>query len=319
VFAQLGSPEQVTILYTIGEHHVNPVLRGEKRPSKLREVADLPLERRNTGSKALGQFLAAKRLAQGISYRELAAKIGKAPSTIQSWEQAKRMPSMDDLFVLAEVFGVDPSELMALAVPPVRELEKRLEAAEDRYRKAVREAKETKGTSAPKPRLTLLEAGREAAFLRNLVAKRKKLGLPSRLPPRAVPLYDLKSVPLVGSIRAGSPRLAVEEALGYTGIPHDVEVDYALTVDGDSMVGAGIAPGDIVWVKQSRTAGHGDTVVALLGGEEVTIKHLLKENGRYILRANNPDREYPDIPLGPEDRIIGVVERVVKRPGPPPR
>ena len=98
-----------------------------------------------------------------------------------------------------------------------------------------------------------------------------------------------------------------------------VEVDYALTVEGDSMVGAGIAPGDVVWVKQAERAEPGETVVALLGGEEVTIKHLVKEDGRYLLRANNPERDYPDVPLGPQDRIIGVVRRVVKRPGPPPK
>jgi repressor LexA len=85
------------------------------------------------------------------------------------------------------------------------------------------------------------------------------------------------------------------------------------------MVGAGIAPGDGVWVRQADTAQPGETVVALLAGEEVTVKHLVKENGRYLLRANNPEHSYPDLPLGPEHRIIGVVQRIVKRPGPPPR
>ncbi|MEW6447410.1 MAG: S24 family peptidase [Bacillota bacterium] len=276
-------------------------------------------ERKNTGSIALGRLLAAKRLSSGMSYRELSAKIGKAPSTIQSWEQAKRMPDIDDLFVLAEVFDTDLNELVTLAVPPAKELERRLAAAEDRYRKAAREAsrKAEAGDSGAGP--ALLAARREIAFLRNLITHRKKQDQPHRLPPRAVPLYDLKRVPVIGSIRAGQPRLAFEEALGYTGVPHDVSVDYALTVDGDSMVGAGIAPGDIVWVKRADSGSPGDTVVALLEGREVTVKHLLKEGGRYILRANNPDREYPDIPLGPEDRIIGIVQRVVKRPAPPPR
>lgn len=85
------------------------------------------------------------------------------------------------------------------------------------------------------------------------------------------------------------------------------------------MIGAGISPGDVVWVKQTEAANHGDTVVALLAGQEVTIKHLVKEGDRYFLRANNPERPYPDIPLGPEDRILGVVQRIVKRLGPPPR
>lgn len=199
---------------------------------------------------------------------------------------------------------------MDLAAPPVKELERRLAEAEARYKRLLREA--------PPSGAALVGARREVAFLRSLLAGRKEREGRLRLPPRAVPLYDLKTVPVVGGVPAGRPRLALEEALGYTGVPHDVDVDYALTVEGDSMVGAGIAPGDVVWVKQADSAAPGETVVALLGGEEVTIKHLVKEGGRYLLRANNPDRDYPDIPLGPGDRIIGVVRRVVKRPGPPP-
>lgn len=267
--------------------------------------------RKDTGSAALGQYLAAKRLSAGLSYRGFGEKIGKAPSTVQAWEQGKRMPGVDDLFALAHVLGVDLGELVELAAPPVKELERRLAGAEAKYRRLLREA--------PASGAAVVEACREVAFLQSLLAGRREQEGRLRLPPRAVPLYDLKRVPVVGGIRAGRPRLAVEEALGYTGIPHDVDVDYALTVEGDSMVGAGIAPGDVVWVRQADHAVPGDTVVALLGGEEVTVKHLVKEGGYFLLRANNPEREYPDIPLGPEDRIIGVVRRVVKRPGPPPK
>ncbi|MEW6446580.1 MAG: S24 family peptidase [Bacillota bacterium] len=63
----------------------------------------------------------------------------------------------------------------------------------------------------------------------------------------------------------------------------------------------------------------GETVVALPGGEEVTIKYLTKEGSHYVLQANNPEHDYPDIPLDPEDRIIGVVRRVLRRPGPLPK
>ncbi|MBC7347011.1 MAG: helix-turn-helix domain-containing protein [Clostridia bacterium] len=273
--------------------------------------------RKNTGSAALGQYLGAKRLALGLSYRELAQKVGKAPSTIQAWEQGKRMPGLDDLFVLAHALHTELGELVDLAATPVRELEKRLAAAQERQKKALQAAR--RGGTAGRATRAAQEAAREVAFLQNLLAQRQKQQDRPRLPQRVVPLYDLKSVPLLGRIRAGRPHLAVEEAVGYTGVPHDVDVDYALTVEGDSMVGAGIAPGDVVWVKQAETANHGETVVALLRGEEVTVKHLIKEGERYFLRANNPTRAYPDLPLGPEDRIIGVVQRVVKKPGPPPR
>ncbi|RJX20098.1 MAG: XRE family transcriptional regulator [Ammonifex sp.] len=273
--------------------------------------------RKDTGSTALGQYLASKRLASGMSYRELAGKVGKAPSTIQSWEQGKRLPDLDDLFVLANVLEAELNELINLAAAPLRDLEKRLAAAEDRHRKALREA--SRAGAGARERLAAVEADREVAFLRNLIAQREKQERQSRSPSGVVPLYDLRRVPVMGGIRAGQPRLAVEEEPDYTGVPRDVDVDYALTVEGDSMVGAGIAPGDVVWVKRADFANHGNTVVALLEGREVTIKHLVREEESYVLRANNSDREYPDIYLGPEDRIIGVVQRVVKRPGPPPR
>jgi repressor LexA len=252
-----------------------------------------------------------------MSFRELAGKIGKAPSTIQSWEQGKRLPDLDDLFVLANVLEAELNELISLAAAPLKDLEKRLAAAEDRERKASREASRT-GAGAGE-RLAAVEAGREAAFLRNLIAQRQKQERRTRSPKGIVPLYDLKRVPVMGEIRAGQPRLTLEGEPDYTGVPRDVDVDYALTVEGDSMIGAGIAPGDVVWVRRADFANHGSAVVALLEGREVTIKHLVKEEKHYVLRANNPGRDYPDIFLGPEDRIIGVVQRVVKRPGPPPR
>lgn len=234
------------------------------------------------------------------------------------------MPSLDDLFVLSAVFNTDLEDLISLAATPLGELEKRLSDAHERYKKALRAPGQStrKRVTPYKSSLTGVKTQailREITFLNNLIAQRKRLGEKSRFPTRAVPLYDLRKVPVVGAIRAGQPRLAVEDALGYTGVPEDLDVDYALVVEGDSMVGAGIASGDVVWVKQASAGRPGDTVVALLAGEEVTVKHLVIEDGRHVLRANNPNLGYPDIPLGPEDRIIGVVQRVVKRPGPPPR
>jgi repressor LexA len=273
--------------------------------------------RKDTGSAALGQYLAAKRLSGGLSYRELAARIGKAPSTVQAWEQGKRMPGLDDLFVLANVFDADLDELITLAATPLKDLERRLAAAEERYNKARRQASRPHGAADPERALT--ETRREMAFLENLIAQRKKRERLTKPPLRMASPYDFKKVPAFGAIRAGQPRLAVEEVAEYADVPRDADVDYSLTVDGDSMVGAGIAPGDVVWVKQADFADPGDTVVALLEDGEVTVKHLIRENGRYLLRANNADRDYPDMALGPGDRIIGVVQRIIKRPGPPPK
>lgn len=272
--------------------------------------------RKNTGSIALGKYLAARRTSASLSLRQMADLTGKAPSTIQAWEQGKRMPDLDDLFALSHVLNADVGELIMLAATPVKELEKRAAEAEARYKRLLKEAS---GKPDAKRNRALKEASREVAFLRNLIGARRKHEHAPGISPLLEPLYHTKRVPVLGAIAAGKPRLAVEEVSEYVTVPRDLEVDYALRVEGDSMVGAGIDPGDIVWVKQSDFAEPGQTIVALLGGEEVTIKHLVKEGGQYLLRANNPDRDYPDIPLGPRDTIIGIVQRVIKRPGPPPR
>ena len=264
----------------------------------------MPIERRDTGSVALGQYLAAQRLARGLSFRQMGARIGRAPSTIQSWELGKRLPGLDELHVLANVLEIDVRELIALATTPVKVLEKQLKTAEERYRKLSHD----KAGSAQRTVVS-----REVVFLRNLIAGKQK---EESAPPGAT---SLRAVPVAGEIRAGRYRVVDEDIQGYTGVPSGLEVDYALTVEGDSMVGAGIMPGDQVLVRKSGLAEPGRTVVALLGGQEVTVKHLVQENGRLVLRANNPDRDYPDIPLGAGDLILGVVHRVVRRPGPPPK
>ncbi|MDI6632532.1 MAG: hypothetical protein QME13_08870 [Thermoanaerobacteraceae bacterium] len=50
---------------------------------------------------------------------------------------------------------------------------------------------------------------------------------------------------------------------------------------------------------------------------EIAVERLVREGGRYLLRANNPWRDYPDIPVSPKDGIIEVVRRIVKRPRTP--
>lgn len=266
----------------------------------------------DTGSTVLGKYLMARRLSRNMTLQEMGEQVGKAASTIQSWELGKRMPGLDDLFVLANVLEVDVGELILLAGTPIRELEKRLAEAERRYKQVLREAARRADTGVQRQ---LTEAGREVSFLRNLVAARK------RYQEKPLPLEPVRKirVPILGTIAAGRPRLAVEDGEEYVEVPQDEDVSYALRVEGDSMVGAGIDPGDIVWIATGLSPEPGDAVAALLNGEEVTVKHFIVEDGRLLLRANNPYRNHPDIPLGPEDRIIGVVEKVIKRPGPPPR
>ncbi|MDI3298538.1 MAG: S24 family peptidase [Bacillota bacterium] len=275
-----------------------------------------------TGSAALGRVLAALRLSRGLSLRELGRRIGKAASTIQAWEQGRRMPGLDDLMVLAHELGYDLEELVRLAAAPGRQLKRELAAA----RRELRQLERQPGQPDPQQESAgrrRIELGRRLAFLERLLAASEgRPGggtLAGGLDPGRLGALPTRRLPVAGEIAAGQPRFALEEVSEFVDVPRGVGATYALRVVGDSMVGAGIDPGDLVLVRAQEAAEPGEVVVALVGGQEVTVKHLLRENGRYFLRANNPERHYPDIPLGPEDRLLGVVERVLKRPGPPPK
>lgn len=96
-------------------------------------------------------------------------------------------------------------------------------------------------------------------------------------------------VPLLGTITAGSPILAVEEIEEY--IPFktsygDARDLFALHVRGESMINAGILDGDIIVAKRTGTANNGEIVVALIE-DEATVKRFYKENGQYRLQPEN--------------------------------
>jgi len=120
--------------------------------------------------------------------------------------------------------------------------------------------------------------------------------------PRAIEIIDdefnltrreLVNVPIVGSISAGQPILAVENIESYFPIPSEYmpnEETFMLKVKGDSMINAGIHNGDLILVQKQSHARNGDYVVALIG-DEVTVKTFYKENGYYRLQPENDSME----------------------------
>lgn len=127
-------------------------------------------------------------------------------------------------------------------------------------------------------------------------------------------VWDLFGIPILGRVPAGIPRLAEAEFQGTLG-PEDLyptgEGLFALEVQGESMVGEGIRPGDIVIIREDVEAKIGDIVVALVEDydEEATVKRLAKRNGEYYLDPANP--AYEPIRLN-GGRIIGRVIRVIR-------
>ena len=117
-------------------------------------------------------------------------------------------------------------------------------------------------------------------------------------------------VPIVGNVAAGSPILAEECIEDY--LPFDAggrEGEYfALRVRGESMLNAGILPGDLVVVHSQPTARHGEIVVAMIE-DEATVKRLSLRNGQTWLLPENDDYSPID---GTYARILGKVAAVVR-------
>ena len=116
-------------------------------------------------------------------------------------------------------------------------------------------------------------------------------------------------VPLLGRVQAGGLQVAIEECEGYLPVHRSGSEElFGLRVQGESMTGAGILPGDIVIVRQQAEAASGDIVVALVG-DEATIKKLRLRRNRIELHAENPAFA-PIIPRDDECTLLGKVVEV---------
>ncbi len=109
---------------------------------------------------------------------------------------------------------------------------------------------------------------------------------------RAISLTDTPefvSVPLVGTVTAGQPILAVENLDGYYPLPPEFVGDgtcFLLQVKGESMIDAGILNGDKIICEKAETADNGDIVVAMIE-DSATVKRFFRRNGKIILHPEN--------------------------------
>lgn len=134
--------------------------------------------------------------------------------------------------------------------------------------------------------------------------------------PRAIEILDddmfnlsrreLVNVPIIGTVTAGQPILAVENIEGYFPVPPEYlhnHQTFMLKVKGESMINAGILDGDMVLVEEAKTASDNDIVVALLE-DSATVKRYFKENGHYRLQ---PENDYMEPIIVDDLSIVGKV------------
>ena len=134
--------------------------------------------------------------------------------------------------------------------------------------------------------------------------------------PRAIEICDdnfqmvrteMASLPVIGTVAAGTPILAEENIDSYFPVPAEIVPNgapsFVLKVKGDSMINAGIFNGDQIFVQQCNTAKNGDTIVALID-DSATVKTFYKEKDHIRLQPENDDMD----PIIVDDcQILGKV------------
>ncbi len=144
---------------------------------------------------------------------------------------------------------------------------------------------------------------REGLITRNPGSSRS-IALVGRIESRSVTL------PLVGTVRAGLPQLAVEEVEAHVAVDASLvksKDSFLLRVKGDSMVEAHIVEGDLAVVRPQATAGNGEIVVALIDGE-ATLKRFFHEGDHIRLQPENANLEPIIVTADSQDvTILGKV------------
>jgi repressor LexA len=122
-------------------------------------------------------------------------------------------------------------------------------------------------------------------------------------------------LPLYGKIAAGTPIEALRDNSNAVDVPANLVgrgENYALTVEGDSMVDAGIHDGDMVVIERCETAENGTIVVALIDNSEVTLKRLRRKGDSIALEPANPahkTRIFGPDRVRIQGRLVGLMRR----------
>jgi repressor LexA len=177
----------------------------------------------------------------------------------------------------------------------------------------------------------LISALEERGFIRRLANRARALEVirePDTASPRSAPrapaaaprkpapepANDVIEIPLHGRIAAGAPIEALEVG---TMLPVPAALlgpgeHYALEVSGDSMIEAGILDGDLALIRRTEVARDGEIVVALVRGEEATLKYLRRERGMVRLDPANAAYD-PQIYASGDVQIQGKLAGLLRR------
>lgn len=270
-----------------------------------------------------GARLKAARTKRGLTLQALAEQTGYSASSINNVENGHDQPGRRLVLAAVAALGINENWLltgtgeMFEGAEAKAALQQRREArsrAISRIQSAIRESGPTITLNDPEDRsarlLTFHEATKnDFGLLQSMLDAASRHFSDQRGIIQLPPGRRLK--PLFGRIPAGPPREAIQEASEFVMVPDELAqtCDYALRVDGDSMTGRELQPGDIVLMAlpERREPRVGDVVAALVDETEVTLKtYAGAENGHVKLRAENP-RHNPEIIPRTQLQVQGVM------------
>lgn len=113
----------------------------------------------------------------------------------------------------------------------------------------------------------------------------------------------VKTIPLFTEISCGKPIYADENVRCYVPVGEEIEADFCIIANGDSMTGARINDGDVVFIQESTHINNGDIAAIWIDGDGATLKRIYIQDGTLSLIAENP--KYPPM-VYPEERAHEV-------------
>ena len=126
------------------------------------------------------------------------------------------------------------------------------------------------------------------------------------LPANVSRIEPMQKIPLVGQIACGMPILAEQNVEDFVDLPGHIRADFALTCKGESMIGAGIRTGDIVYIRKQEEVENGQIAAVMVGGDEATLKRVYTKPGVVQLVAENPNIA-PAVFIGKEAEQIHII------------
>jgi repressor LexA len=154
----------------------------------------------------------------------------------------------------------------------------------------------------------------KAGYLKRDAQQARTLSVRTEASSEPASISSIRQVPLLGDVAAGTGVLAQESEHELLAIPEQFAgrgESFMLQVRGESMIDAGILPGDFVVVQRQQTANVGEIVVAGIPGEEATVKRYFPQGSRVVLKPENSTMEPMDFDAN-EVQLYGRVISVLR-------